>query len=71
MTREEAEAIVPKTYEDAMRNAAYTDFIHIMSLWGKLIDIGYVQDFDEVVSYEKKLYEQGLRKRLIDILVEG
>ena len=65
MNREEAERKVPKTYEEAMEDTRVADFINIISLWGKLIDLGYVKDFDEVQEYQKEIYEKALREQII------
>jgi len=65
MNREEAEKKVPKTYEEAMEDAKLADFISTISLWGKLIDLGYVKDFDEVQEYQKEIYEKALREKII------
>lgn len=65
MNREEAEKKVPKTYEEAMEDGKVADFINIISLWCKLIDLGYVKDFDAVQEYQKEIYEKGLRKMII------
>ena len=70
MNREEAEKKVPKTYEEAMEDAKVADFINIISLWGKLIDLGYVKDFDEVQEYQKEIYEKALREQIIKKLTE-
>ena len=71
MTREEVEKKVPKTYEEAMEDAKLADFINIISLWGKLIDLGYVKDFDEVQEYQKELYEKALREQIIKKILEN
>ena len=65
MNREEAEKKVPKTYEEAMEDTMVADFINVISLWGKLIDLGYVKDFDEVQEYQKEIYEKALREQII------
>ena len=70
MNREEAEKKVPKTYEEAMEDAKVADFINTISLWGKLIDLGYVKDFDEVQEYQKEVYEKALREQIIKKLTE-
>jgi len=71
MNREEAEKKVPKTYEEAMEDAKLADFISTISLWDKLIDLGYVKDFDEVQEYQKEIYEKALREQIIKKLTEG
>ena len=69
MTREDAEKRFPKSYEEAMENTIIAGMINYISLWGKLIDLGFVKDFDEVQEYQKKLYEEALREQMINRLM--
>lgn len=70
MNKQEAEKRVPKTYEEAMKDITMCNFINIVSLWGKLIDLGFVKDFEEVEEYQKTLYEKALREQLIKKVME-
>lgn len=70
MNKEEAEKRLPKTYEEAMENSIIAGIINSVSLWGKLIDLGFVKYFEEVQEYQKKLYEKALREQLIKKYVE-
>ena len=70
MDREEAEKRFPLKYEDAMKNTIIAGTINSISLWGKLIELGFVKDFNEVEEYQKKVYECALREQMIKRLTE-
>lgn len=65
LTREEAEKVVPKTYEDAMNDQTVGTYLMTLGIWCKLIDLGFVKDLDSVNGYLKAVWEKGLRERLI------
>lgn len=65
MTRDELEKKIPKSYKDAMNDRVLAEYITHISIWGKLIDLGFVKDFEEVEEYMKNLYENGIREMII------
>lgn len=64
-TREEAEKIIPKTYEEAMNDNMLSGYLMTLGVWCKLIDLGFVKDLDSINGYLKDLWEKALRERLI------
>lgn len=71
ITREDIEKAVPKDYAEAMNDHVIATFINNTSLWGKLIDLGFVADYKEAEEYQRKLWTNGLRDAIIDKTLEN
>ena len=71
LTKEQLEKVVPKTYDDAMRDFEVGHYLMIMAIYCKLIDRGIFKDFDDVMKYQKDLWESALRTKIIEECLKG
>ena len=68
-TREEIEKVIPKTFEEMQENTILATCVDLLCLWAKLIDLGFVKNFEEVLAYKKDMWNKALRERLINELL--
>lgn len=71
ITKEKLEKRVPVSYEDAMNNIELGHYIMIMAIYCRLIERGLFTDFEDIQEYQKELWENALREKLINECLKG
>ena len=66
MKKEQLEKILPKTYEEVMKDNAFGGWLMSMTIISKMVEIGIFTDLDAFLNYSKELWENGLRNLLIE-----
>lgn len=70
MTKEQLEKILPKSYEEVMKDNAFGGWLMSMTIINKMVEIGIFADLDAFANYSKELWENGLRELLIEKYTE-
>ena len=66
MTKEQLEKILPKTYEEVMKDYYFGVWIMSMTIANKMVEVGIFADLNDFANYSKELWEKGLRNLLIE-----
>ena len=66
MKKEQLENILPKTYEEVMKDNAFGVWLMSMTIIKKMVEIGIFADSDAFANYSKEFWEKGLRNILIE-----
>lgn len=66
MTKEQLEKILPKTYEEVMKDNAFGGWLMSMTIINKMVEMGIFADLNAFADYSKELWENGLRNLLIE-----
>ena len=67
MNKEQIEKILPKTYEEVMKDYSFGVWLMSMAIANKMVEIGIFDDLNAFSNYCKKTWENGLRNILIEI----
>lgn len=65
--KEQLEKILPKTYEEVMKNYSFGVWLMSMAIANKMVEMGIFADLNAFSEYSKELWENGLRNLLIEI----
>lgn len=66
MDKEQLEKILPKTYEEVMKDNALGAWLMSMTIINKMVEIGIFADLNAFADYSKELWENRLRNLLIE-----
>ena len=66
MDKKQLEKILPKTYEEVMKDYSLGIWIMSMTIANKMVEVGIFADLNDFANYSKKLWENGLRNLLIE-----
>lgn len=68
LTKEQIDKVIPKTLDEVAKDPTMAAHVNTICIWTKMCELGFFKDLDEVMEYQKQLWDGALRERIIEEL---